>query len=209
MIGGALTLMFKADPVNSPLQPIDDAWLEWMVDLRVSWIVRVCEVFSFVGSVWVTVPLRILASVVLAWNRRWLQLSAFLAAVITSELCIGPLKGWVERPRPPDPLVHVSNYSYPSGHAIVGAVTAFALVVAFMHARPERLRFIGMAATFAALMALSRTYLSAHWLTDVVGGGCLGVGLAVVFPAGFELLREWRRTGGPDADAEPVSRPAP
>jgi undecaprenyl-diphosphatase len=193
LVGAVLTLVFRANPKDSFLQPIDDTWLDWMVAARVDWLVTVAKVFSFIGSTVVTWPLRILASVVLAWNRRWLQLSAFAAAALTAELFIGPLKSWVERPRPPGSLVETTNYSYPSGHAIVGAVTAFALVVAFMPARRERLKMIGAAATFAALMALSRTYLSAHWLTDVVGGGCLGVGAALVYPATFELVREAHR----------------
>jgi undecaprenyl-diphosphatase len=194
LVGAVMSFVFRASPEDSFLQPVDDAWLEWMVAARVDWLVTVAKAISFLGSVVVTWPLRILASLVLAWHRRWLQLSAFLAAAVASELMIGPLKAWVERPRPPDSLVETSNFSYPSGHAIVGAVTAFALVVAFMHARRERLKMIGLAATFAALMALSRTYLSAHWLTDVIGGGCLGVGVALVFPATFEMVREAQRT---------------
>jgi membrane-associated phospholipid phosphatase len=194
-VGAVLSFVFRVEPEDSFLQPVDDAWLDWMVAARVDWLVAVAKVSSFLGSTVVTWPLRIVASGVLAWQRRWLQLSAFLAAAVSSELMIGPLKGWVGRPRPPDSLVETSNDSFPSGHAIVGAVTAFALVVAFMHARRERLRAIGVAATFAALMALSRTYLSAHWLTDVVGGACLGVGVALIFPAAFELIRERRQPG--------------
>jgi membrane-associated phospholipid phosphatase len=38
-------------------------------------------------------------------------------------------------------------------------------------------------------MSLSRTYLAAHWLSDVVAGGLLGTSIAVGWPA---LLQEAR-----------------
>jgi undecaprenyl-diphosphatase len=187
--GLILTLVVKSDPTDPAVQGIDDQWLDWMIAIRVDFLVDFCTAVSFLGSTVVTLPLRLVACAVLVWRRWWLQLSAFLLAVVSSELMIGPLKAWVDRPRPPDPLVVTTSQAYPSGHAIAAAVTAFALVVVFVSARVERLRIIGVAATFAALMALSRTYLSAHWLTDVIGGTLLGVGVALVWPAALELAR--------------------
>ena len=49
----------------------------------------------------VMIPLRLLVLGALAWRRRWLQLVAFASAVVASELCIGPLKAVIDRPRPP------------------------------------------------------------------------------------------------------------
>jgi membrane-associated phospholipid phosphatase len=205
--GLILTLVIKTDPEDPPVQAVDDQWLEWMVALRVDVAVEVAKFLSFLGDVVVLVPLRLLACAVLVWRRWWLQLSAFVLAIVSSELMIGPVKGWVDRPRPPDPLVETTLSSYPSGHAIAAAVTAFALVVVFLPARPNRLRVIGLAATFAAMMALSRTYLSAHWLTDVVGGALLGVGLALFWPAAFELIRERQRVRASPDEAAPSTVP--
>ena len=55
---------------------------------------------------------------------------------------------------------------------------------------PRRWLAIGCAAAFAGLMALSRTILSAHWLTDTLAGACIGTGLALVCPATLEILRD-------------------
>jgi undecaprenyl-diphosphatase len=130
---------------------------------------------------------------VLAWHRRWLQLGAFVGATISSELCIGPLKALADRPRPPASLIVTSAASFPSGHAIAGAVTAFGIVIVVMHATPRRLVFIGTAPAFAGLVAISRTYLGAHWLSDVVAGTFIGTGLALVWSAGLGLPRDRAR----------------
>jgi membrane-associated phospholipid phosphatase len=185
-----LSIVVAIDPASSAVQGIDDRWLRWMVDARTPWLIRVTKWVSSIGAVRVTLPLRLLVSAALAWHRRWLQLGAFLGAVLTSELCIGPLKALVDRPRPPSSLIETSAASFPSGHAIAGAVTAFGLVVVLWPASPRRLMAIGVAAAFAGIMAISRTYLSAHWLTDTLAGVCIGTGLALVWPAALEIARE-------------------
>jgi undecaprenyl-diphosphatase len=185
-----LGVVVAVDPPASAVQSVDDRWLRWMVDVRVPWLTRLAKDVSNVGSVKVTLPLRLLVSGVLAWHRRWLQLGAFLGAVVTSELCIGPVKALVDRPRPPNSLIATSAASFPSGHAIAGAVTAFGLVVVLLPTSPRRWMAIGCAAAFAGIMAISRTYLSAHWLTDTIAGVCIGTGLALVWPAAFEIARD-------------------
>jgi membrane-associated phospholipid phosphatase len=185
-----LGVIVALDPAGSAVQGLDDRWLGWMVDLRTPWLTRLAKDVSTIGSVKVTMPLRILVSAALIWHRRWLQFGAFVGAVITSELCIGPLKALVDRPRPPDPLIGTSAASFPSGHAIAGAVTAFGLVVVLWPASPRRWLAIGFAAAFAGIMAISRTYLAAHWLTDTIAGACIGTGLALVWPAALEMARE-------------------
>jgi membrane-associated phospholipid phosphatase len=186
----ALGITIAIDPRSSVVQGLDNRWLDWMVSVRTPWLTRVAKWISAIASVTVTLPLRLLVSAVLAWRRRWLQLGAFVGAVITSELCIGPLKALVDRPRPPNPLIGTSGASFPSGHAIAGAVTAFGLVVVIVPASPRRWMAIGLAAAFAGIMAISRTILAAHWLTDTIAGAAIGTGVALVWPAGLEMARE-------------------
>ncbi len=44
-----------------------------------------------------------------------------------------------------------------------------------------------LAAAFAVLMALSRVYLRAHWLSDAAGGAALGAAVAI----GAAALVHW------------------
>jgi undecaprenyl-diphosphatase len=203
-----LSIVVAVDPSSPLVQGIDNRWLREMVSVRTAWLTRLAKYVSTIGSVTVTLPLRLLVSAVLAWRRRWLQLGAFVGAVITSELCIGPLKALVDRPRPPNPLIGTSGASFPSGHAIAGAVTAFGLVVVLLPASPRRWMAIGFAAAFAGIMAISRTVLAAHWLTDTIGGACIGTGLALVWPASLEMVRERhaRRNAGRSTGPDPTIR---
>jgi undecaprenyl-diphosphatase len=203
-----LTLAVSVDPFRSWVQRVDDRWLEWMVELRTPWMTRLCTALSTIGGPMVTVPVRLLVIVLLAYRRHWLRLGAFLGAVICSELCIGPLKALVDRPRPPASLVETTSASFPSGHAIAGAVTAFGLVLVVLPSSPRRLWAIAVAAAFSGLMALSRTYLAAHWLTDTLAGACIGTGLALVWAAGLELARDRYRSAGRQAHRQPRRQPS-
>jgi undecaprenyl-diphosphatase len=42
---------------------------------------------------------------------------------------------------------------------------------------------------FTSVMALSRVYLRAHWLSDTVAGALLGAGLALGWPALLMAVR--------------------
>ncbi len=190
-------LLVGTDPNRGFVQHVDDWWNELMVDVRLTPLVWVAKALAFAGSIWLNWPIRVVVMVLLAIRRRWLQLTAFVLAVATSEPLIGILKEVYERPRPPGGLYATESFSFPSGHAIAGAVTAVGIVIVLLPPGPRRWRWEVQAAVFAGLMALSRTYLSVHWLSDVVGGTLLGVTLAVGWPALLQELRERRRARAP------------
>lgn len=185
-------LLVGTDPNRGFVQDIDDAFLRLMVDLRVTPLVALAKALSVAGGVWVNWPLRVLVMVLLAARRRWLQLCAFVLSVGSSEMLIGFVKDLYARPRPSGSLIGTSSAAFPSGHAVAGAVTAVGLVVVLLPPGRNRWTWEVVAAVFAALMALSRTYLSAHWLSDVIGGALLGIVLAIGWPAVLQALRERR-----------------
>jgi membrane-associated phospholipid phosphatase len=171
------------------VQAVDDAVWRFAGAVRNGPTTVVAVGLSWLGSAWVNWPLRVLALGVLAWRTHWLRLAAFGLAVVTSELFIGPVKGLLDRPRPPDSLIATSAASFPSGHAIAAAVTAVGLVLVLAEPGPSRWRWEVRAVVFASAMALSRVYLRAHWLSDVVVGALLGCGLALGWPALLSTLR--------------------
>ena len=171
------------------VQQVDDAVRRLAVSVQNRPTTLVAEGFSLAGSTWITWPIRIAALIVLVIRRQFVQFTAFALAVITSEILIGTLKAAYDRARPPGELITTSGAAFPSGHAIAVAVTAVGLVLVLLPPGPARWKWEFRAVVFAFLMALSRVYLRAHWLSDVVAGGLLGGALALGWPALLQTIR--------------------
>jgi len=191
-LGVLVTVLVTVAPTRSAVQRLDDRFYDLMVDLRWAGAVSFSKVLSAVFGTAIDWPIRAGVVLVLVLRRHWLALTAWLVTVGVSEASIGPLKALVDRPRPPSSLISTSAASYPSGHAIASAVTAIGIVMALTTGR-RRLWWMIVAVIVATLVALSRTYLNAHWLTDVLGGSLLGAGLALAIPEAFEVARDRRR----------------
>ncbi len=192
-----LSLVIANPSTRSGVQVVDDWWRDRMQDVRWHPATRVFKALTTLGSATFSWTVRGATVLALLLRRRFLQLSAFVGAVLTSELCIGPLKALIDRPRPPGSLIATSGASYPSGHAIAISVTAIGVVLALLPPGRRRLRWELLAALLTFLIALSRVYLGAHWLSDVVGGSLIGAGLALFWPAALGEVRARRRRGEP------------
>ncbi|GAB3282536.1 phosphatase PAP2 family protein [Microbacterium lacusdiani] len=139
------------------------------------------------------VPLAILA-LLLALKRPWAA-GYFAVALLVSAGLVQVLKHVLGRARPEDILVTVDVGSFPSGHVANAATLGIALWVIL-----PRPWMAAIAGVWIAVMAFSRTYLSAHWLTDTVGGALIGAGaallVAVAFSRGLVVERRARRGRG-------------
>jgi len=189
----AVTFAVVADHgILAHIQHADDAWLRLMVSGRAAPATTVAKVFNWLGLVYVTLPVRIAIAGFLAWRRRWWHLAAFAAAVVLSEVLIGTLKGSYDRVRPPGSLVATSGASFPSGHSVAATVTVVAAVIALVPPGRVRVAWGAAAAAFSVLMALSRAYLGAHWLSDAVAGVLLGTSCALLAALAVTgLQRRW------------------
>lgn len=201
-LAAALIAVVAAAP--SSVQPADSQWLRWMLDARVPPGVFAAKVLNVVAGGTVMWIVRAAIAAALAIWRRWRALAVSALAVLSAELCTGPVKALVDRPRPAGSLVAVTGQSMPSGHALTAAVTAVAL--ALILTRPGRTRLLALAAAAAwsILVALSRTYLSAHWLTDVLASLLLGTGWAALW---FGVLAPSQHTLRPRTTVSPARDP--
>ena len=113
--------------------------------------------------------------------------AAFLVvvAVVGGMLLSTGLKLGFERPRP-DLVPHgarVYTASFPSGHAMLSAVTYLtlgALLARVQERRRVKAFFIGLAVVLTLLVGVSRVYLGVHWPSDVLAGWCVGAAWAVL-----------------------------
>jgi membrane-associated phospholipid phosphatase len=194
VVVGLLVLL----PWTAPaVQGVDDAVWRFAGAIQNEPATAVATALSWLGGAEVNWPLRAAALLLLAWRRHWLRAAAFTLAVVTSELFIGPIKDLTDRARPPGALIETTAASFPSGHAIATAVTAVGLVLVLAHPGPSRWRWEVNAVIFTSVMALSRVYLRAHWLSDTVAGALLGAGLALGWPALLMAIRHERDPAAP------------
>jgi undecaprenyl-diphosphatase len=211
IVTAAFFVLMAVSASRARISAWDAAFLRVMVSIRAPWLTTVAtDVFNVLGLAVVTLPIRLAIAGFLAYRRRWWHLTAFVSAVVVSEIFIGTMKGLYARGRPPGSLVTTSGFSFPSGHAIAASVTAVAAVIALFPEGPGRYAWGAAAVAFSGLMALSRAYLAAHWLSDAIAGVLLGTSCALV----MALVVHWvriRREGpdGPEARAERAERRAP
>jgi undecaprenyl-diphosphatase len=94
-------------------------------------------------------------------------------------------KNLIERIRPTEvaPLLEVSGYSYPSGHALAASALYLTMaIIAARHLRGRATKVLLVSATclLVAAIGVSRVYLGVHYPTDVLSGVALGTAWALL-----------------------------
>jgi undecaprenyl-diphosphatase len=160
---------------HTGLARYDPRVLAFVTGHRAPWLTSLAKVLTWLGSSLVLWPVAIIAGLGLwRWRRHWLP--AVLPALALAGAWVGSLliKGLVDRPRPPvaDRLTVVHSWSYPSQHAAQALATWGMLALMLMAGRSARARVLlaAGAALIAFVVGLTRLYLGAHWMTDVLGG---------------------------------------
>jgi undecaprenyl-diphosphatase len=156
---------------------VDRSLLEWIADERTSGLNSVFRLVTHLGSGWVLYPLTAVAAGLL-WRRDGdFRRGALLAAsLLGATVLYGVTKAIIERPRPPaaEAVGTFTNWSFPSGHA-TQSIACYGMLAFLITGGNLRPRWPWMAAGVLTLVAgVSRIYLGAHWLTDVLGGWALG-----------------------------------
>jgi membrane protein DedA with SNARE-associated domain/membrane-associated phospholipid phosphatase len=140
--------------------------------IQATWLDDVMKVVADLGSLSLVATL-VLVTVLFLLSRVRITEGVVLAAgMVLTVVAVNVTKPIVDRARPSDSLVSTDDASFPSGHAAY-AVAYVAIAVALSYAFPRVLHravFVTAAVVLAAVIGLSRVYLRAHYLSDVVGG---------------------------------------
>ncbi|MGV3569599.1 MAG: phosphatase PAP2 family protein [Ramlibacter sp.] len=151
----------------------------WLVSHRQGWLTQamlaVSELHRTLGVLAATAAV----AAWLLWRRRRRDALSLLVVPTGMLLNVG-LKNVFQRIRPAldEPLVNLTTFSFPSGHAVASTVFYGALcAIALGHLRAPPRRGLAVAAAMAMvlLVCFSRVYLGAHYLTDVVAGVAVGL----------------------------------
>jgi membrane-associated phospholipid phosphatase len=183
VFGALATDLLRSGAITAADAPIS-AWIRARAHPAVTQaLLLVTHLHSTVGLLLVAAA----AASALFWRRQW-QWLALLAVSVPGVMVLNALvKHAFQRARPhfDEPLLTLATYSFPSGHtAGATALWGFALMWLFAHQPqwPERLGATVIAVTMVLLTALSRVYLGAHYLSDVLAAAAEGVAwLALCF----------------------------
>lgn len=179
---------------------IDAEWMDEIVEHRSPFWEVPARVFDFIGGGWFSVlaiPVGV-AVLFLVARRPWAA-SAFILGCALSGGVVQLMKAAFGRARPSDILLTLESPSFPSGH------TANAATVVVLLALLLRRAWIAWAgAVYVVLMALSRTYLGAHWITDTIGGALVGAAVAVLTWALFATRVRAERPVRADSAPQPA-----
>ena len=192
------------------LEDLDRPVLDAAVQARTPFWDQVVSVYSYLGGPVVAIAATFLAVVGLSllW-RTWTPFLLMLVAGAGSLAMSMASKGVIARERPAQEFSVAPvepSFSFPSGHAlnatIIAGVLAYLLLSRTRSARVA-LVAVPLALVHTLLMGLSRVYLGAHWLTDVVVAWPMSFAwLALVLTLHQVLVhRRARRAGRPDTAA--------
>jgi membrane protein DedA with SNARE-associated domain len=181
---------------NPAATPGDRAALDLAHDMQVGWLTHIAKGITWLGSGWVTYPLAVVAAIVFAARRNWMEFWALVAGTVLIAVFVPEIKAWTHRPRPPDPLVATSSFSFPSGHATQATLYTWLAITLALRVVPgitRRSLVVAAGILLTVLIGLSRVYLRVHWQSDVSSGWALGLScyaLAAVVVLVFTHIRD-------------------
>lgn len=190
LVGGGLLVCPDG---HCAVSAFDRAGLALADSLRSAWLDRLMAGATWLGSLWLLLPLAGLAAGMLLWRGRRREAGFVLLALLGASALGQLVKLWVARPRPdlfaawlPMP----ESWSYPSSHAMQATAAALAL---FLVARNRGAKKAGALAAAALLVGASRVYLQVHFPSDVIAGTLA----AALWVAGLHALVCGRRPATP------------
>ena len=168
-----------------------------------SWLPEAVRDVTALGSATVLIFVTVATVVYLLITSRRAAAFFVFVAVAGGQILSSLLKEVIDRARPDivPHLAEVQTASFPSGHAMLSAVTYLTLGALAARIAPGRAisgYILGLAILLTLVVGLSRVYLGVHWPSDVVAGWCAGASWAML----CWLVAQWvLRRGGRDAEA--------
>ncbi|HJW53885.1 MAG TPA: bifunctional DedA family/phosphatase PAP2 family protein [Burkholderiaceae bacterium] len=165
---------------GDPLTHVDIVIAQWLHAHAIPPLTAIMIVISDLHdtvamTIWIA-----LVMLVLLWRRHWYWLLTFILTVPLGMFVNVLMKHAFQRARPhfEHPLVVVTSYSFPSGHTAVSTLFYGFLCAWFISTSRSwsaTVWAILLAFAMVVIVALSRIYLGAHYLSDVLAAMAEGI----------------------------------
>lgn len=170
------------------LTKFDENLLIQIHQILPSWFVYIAKAFYFLGEAEVAVFIVLFSLGFFAWKKHWSEAQTIATSSVIVLLLVWVLKPLFDRARPLERLVeNINGRSFPSGHAS-GNILLYLLLAYIISIQFPKLKIplYLTAIIIIFLMGLGSVYLRVHWVTDILGGYCIGY---ILFTISLGFLR--------------------
>lgn len=161
----------------------DTIILRWIHTFSTSALDIVFLFFTSIGNASFVIPVAICIAVYLLCKRRHVQLLLFAFGVGGAALANLALKLIFQRERPAlwHTIITETDYSFPSGHAMVSSAFILCLIIILWYTRWRTVTIV-IGTTLIVMIGLSRLYLGVHYPSDILAGWAASTGwiLAII-----------------------------
>jgi membrane protein DedA with SNARE-associated domain/membrane-associated phospholipid phosphatase len=115
---------------------------------------------------------------IMVYKKKWYSILLYLFSIGGGALIAYSIKQIMHRTRPENALIHVTGFSFPSGHATVAIIFFSVVLYSFKNeikGTIGRASYIITGIILTLLIGFSRIYLGVHWFSDIVAGFALGM----------------------------------
>jgi membrane-associated phospholipid phosphatase len=182
---------------GDPLVLIDEIISELFRSNATSKFTVGMQFVSALASATAVIIIYVAMSLIFLWKREWYWELTLLLVVAGGILLNIVLKGLFDRARPgwADPLMALSDPGFPSGHTMMATIV-YGFLAVYLMLRIEswtaRSFIVILTISLIFLIALSRMYLGAHYLSDVLAAMAAGLAWLALCLSAVEVLRRHR-----------------
>jgi membrane-associated phospholipid phosphatase len=204
LIGAAWLLGEITEDVvtHDPLLHRTDMYVsQWLHAHGAPVLTSIMLAITWLGSTTAIVIIALGFALLLYRQRDWYWLMTLALTLPCGMVINWLMKLAVQRPRPfyVDPVLALTTFSFPSGHA-AGSTLLYGVLAAWFYKTetrvPRRALVIAGLVALVALIAFSRVYLGVHYLTDVVAGVLEGIVWLTACLTALDAMRRHQATRG-------------
>ncbi len=149
---------------------------------------QVAQILTQLGVIWGILPVALVVGTILVQRQAWRSLAYLIVTLISTVGLNWAAKALFQRQRPHlwAYTLRVSDYAFPSGHAMFSTALVMVLLILAWKTRWRWLVAIG-GGLFVGMIGWTRVYLGVHYPSDVLAGWLLSTAWAIALGWLFQL----------------------